>query len=108
MISIQYEATFFGANPFATRPVLVASIHLSGNISAFEKILERGCRQVRSDFPEWFCAAPSLQHPVLAMTAQTAAQWALGALNEVRGFLHDAGAQATPEGARLWLGFHRA
>jgi len=106
MINIRYEATFFGANPFATQSVLVASITLSENRSEFETILEQGCLRIHTDFPEWFCTAPSPQQQLAERVAQTAVQWALGALNEVRGFLHDAGAKATAEGARLWLGFH--
>ena len=106
MIRIQHEATFFGANPFATMPVVVANITLSKNTTACKKILTQGCLQLHADFPEWVHTTPSLQQPVAEMVAQTAAQWTLGALNEVRGFLHDAGARATPEGARLWLGFH--
>jgi cyanophycin synthetase len=107
MIRIQHEATFFGANPFATMPVVVASITLSNNTAACTKILEQGCLRLHADFPEWFHTTPmSLQQPIAEMVAQTAVQWTLGALNEVRGFLHDAGARTTPEGARLWLGFH--
>jgi cyanophycin synthetase len=34
------------------------------------------------------------------------AAWALGALNEVRGYLHDAGAVKTSGGATIWVGFH--
>ena len=106
MIRIQHEATFFGANPFATMPVVVANITLSKNTSPCQKILMQGCLRLHADFPEWVHTTPSPQQPVAEMVAQTAVQWTLGALNEVRGFLHDAGAKATPEGARLWLGFH--
>ena len=106
MIRMQHEATFYGANPFATMPVVVASITLPKNTAEWKKILTQGCLRLHADFPEWVHTTPSPQKPVAEMVAQTAVQWTLGALNEVRGFLHDAGARATPEGARLWLGFH--
>ncbi len=106
MITMQHEATFFGANPFAAMPVVVAKITLSKNTPEFTNIVEQGCHRLHTDFPAWFSDAPSPQQQIAERVAQTAAQWALGALNEVRGFLHDAGAKATTEGARLWLGFH--
>jgi len=106
MITMQHKATFFGANPFAAMPVVVANISLQSQTPKFKNILEQGCHRLHTDFPEWFCEAPSPQHEVTEMVAHTIVQWALGALNEVRGFLHDAGAKATAEGARLWLGFH--
>jgi len=106
MINIKLDATYFGASPFAAMPVLVASITLSENTPDFATKLQQGALRLRTDFPEWFNATPSPQQSVAETVAHTATQWALGALNEVRGFLHDAGAEATPEGARLWLGFH--
>ena len=107
MIHIKHEATFFGANPFAVMPVLVASLDLANNTSEETKILEEGSLRLHTIFPEWVSGAPDLQRQSVAeIVAQKAVQWALGALNEVRGLLYDAGATATPEGARLWLGFH--
>ncbi len=42
----------------------------------------------------------------MALAGRTAACWALGALNEIDGFLHDAGSVPDGGGARIWLGFH--
>ncbi len=106
MISIRHESTFFGANPFTANPVVVASITLTTKTPQFITILEQGCLRLHAIFPEWVHTEPLQQQPVAKNVAQTAVEWALGAMNEVRGFLHDAGVQATPEGARLWLGFH--
>ena len=107
MFNVKHEATFFGANPFSTNPVLVANITLSdGDACKSINALKQGCLRLHEIFPEWFDAAvPSMQEPI-AQIAQTAAVWALASLNEVRGFLHDAGAVPIPGGARLWLGFH--
>ncbi|NTV05388.1 MAG: ATP-grasp domain-containing protein [Chlorobiaceae bacterium] len=106
MISIKHEATFFGANPFAAKPVFVAGLTLPDSTPETTKTLEQGCLYLHTNFPEWCHALPSPQQPPAVVIALTAVQWALGALNEVRGYLHDAGAEATPQGARLWLGFH--
>ena len=107
MFKIKHEATFFGANPFSTNPVLVANITLSDDAARDLIVaLKQGCLRLHEIFPEWFdTSVPSIQDPI-AQIAQTAAQWALASLNEVQGFLHDAGAMPVPGGARLWLGFH--
>lgn len=107
MFKIKHEATFFGPNLFSMNPVVVASITLSnGDVGGSIEALKQGCLRVYDIFPEWFDAAvPSMQDPI-AQIGQTAVRWALASLNEIRGFLHDAGAVAIPGGARLWLGFH--
>ena len=107
MFNIKHEATFFGANPFSTNPVLVASITLS-DAAARESIdaLKQGCLRLHEIFPEWLDVAVLPTQEPIAQIAQTAARWALASLNEIQGFLHDAGAVPIPGGARLWLGFH--
>lgn len=106
MLKVKHEATFFGANPFSANPVIVASILSDGDTFGAIEALTQGCVLLHDAFPEWLDAtAPAIQEPV-AQIAQTAARWALGALNEVEGYLHDAGAAAMLGGARLWLGFH--
>ena len=106
MLKVKHESTFFGANPFSANPVIVASILSDGDSFGSIEALSQGCLRLREVFPEWLDGtAPSIQEPVVQI-AQTVARWALGALNEVQGFLHDAGAVAIPGGARLWLGFH--
>jgi cyanophycin synthetase len=106
MISIKHEATFFGANPFAAMPVIVVSLNFSEYLPETAEVLEQGCLLLRSNFPEWCHNLPSPKQQLPVTVAQTAVEWALGALNEVSGFVHDAGAEATPQGARLWIGFH--
>jgi cyanophycin synthetase len=65
-----------------------------------------GCLVLQELFPEWVDAAvPSGHHP-LARVGHIAARWALAALNETDGFLHDAGAAPLGASARVWLGFH--
>lgn len=45
---------------------------------------------------------------LLLALAQTAVAWTQAVLNEVRGFVLDAGAERAGEGVRLWVGFHHA
>lgn len=103
MIKVRQEAVYFGPNPFASSPVLVAGIELAGEPES----LKRGCLQLRAVFPEWFAPESSVPDSIPLFVGQTVAGWALAALNEVRGFLHDAGALETAGGCRLWLGFHQ-
>ena len=107
MFNIKHEATFFGPNPFSTNPVVVVNITLSDG-AARESVdaLKQGCLRLHEEFPEWLDAAVPSRQESIARIAQTAAQWALASLNEIEGFLHDAGAVPIPGGARVWLGFH--
>lgn len=106
MLQLRHETTLFGPNPFATGPVIVARIGVSEGNSSSDDAWTQGCRVLRDCFPEWVDASPaSPQHP-MARVGRTAARWALAALNETDGFLHDAGAVPVAGEARIWLGFH--
>jgi cyanophycin synthetase len=63
---------------------------------------------LRQTWAPWFEKRPAQPPDPLLAVAETAAFWALAALNEVRGFLHDAGAVHLKQGVRAWLGFHHA
>jgi cyanophycin synthetase len=68
--------------------------------------LMEGCFRLHETFPDWLPLAPSITGPVPETIGATLVQWALGALNDVRGFLHESGSAAKPGGALLWLGYH--
>ena len=105
MANLKFESAFFGPNPFADRAVLVARLTLDDAEQA--KGFARGALALRTHWPEWFDAAPDEAGGAAAVPiASTAARWALGALNEVRGHLQDAGAREDASGAALWVGFH--
>lgn len=106
-LKLEHEAIFLGPNPFATGPVIVARISAAElDALASTAAWVRGCTALARLFPEWVNPPdPSPQHPV-AQVARTAAHWSLGALNEIDGFLHDAGAVPAGTGACVWLGFH--
>ena len=46
------------------------------------------------------------RHAADEAVGKVIARWALGALNEVRGYLHEAGAQKEQDGLTLWVAFH--
>ncbi|QHE87167.1 ATP-grasp domain-containing protein [Hydrogenophaga sp. BPS33] len=103
MFEFAYEAVFHGPNVCALGPVLAARVRFSRSLPP--GALATSCARLRALWPEWLNQdGPATDEETEA--ARLLAAWALGALNEVRGFLHDAGAQAVPGGARLWVGFH--
>lgn len=103
MIRIEYQAAYHGPNPYACGPVLVADIYLETELESKAILL---CERLHALYPEWLGIPPDIKSTPAQALAFSAAQWALSLLNEVRGYLHDAGAVAIPGGARLWLGFH--
>lgn len=106
MIRLHQKAVFYGPNPFGKTQVIVCDLSIAGESSAHGERLVEACLLFHSMFPEWITDKPSQKMPIAETVARTAVQWALGVLNEVRGFLLDAGAAAKPEGAVLWIGFH--
>ena len=102
MIELDSIRIYRGPTPFAADPVVVAALRLAN-----EEGLADACERLRRTYPDWFTdEAPAATGALLA--AQTIAHWALGALNEVRGYLHAAGARETNDGIELWVGFHHS
>ena len=106
MFDLKLEAVFHGPNPWAPGPVLIARIMLKEPADA--DAAWQACVRLRENWALWFEKRAALPQDPLHAVAETAAFWALAALNEVRGFLHDAGAVPLTQGARVWLGFHHA
>lgn len=107
MTRLRHLLTFYGPNPFAPEPVVVAAIDLPFADSDNAALLRQGCITLRDVFPDWISRAPSPASSVGECVGETLVQWALGALNEVRGFLHESGSAPSPDGALLWIGFHQ-
>jgi cyanophycin synthetase len=105
MFEIKHETTYFGANPFSANPLVVVRIALGTAVSSVGT-LRQGCLRLPDLFPGWLGAAAPCSEDPIAHAAGTAARWALAALNEGGGFLHDAGAVPIPRGADCWLGFY--
>lgn len=102
---------FHGPNPWALAPVVVCALALSNPAVAPRQIWQA----LKDAFPDWAFLEPAV-HPDRPATndaahwmAQWAMEWALAALNEVRGVVRDGGVKSLGPGrAVLWLGFHRA
>jgi cyanophycin synthetase len=106
MFEVKHEATFYGANPYSSHPTLVVRILPGSEAIRSLEALTQGCRRLHQLFPDWLDTPISSPKDPIAQIGEIAARWALAAMNEVRGFLHDAGAVAIPGGARIWIGFH--
>ncbi|NTW55979.1 MAG: ATP-grasp domain-containing protein [Chlorobiaceae bacterium] len=106
MLNVKHLITFSGPSPFAMEPVVVAAIDLPGEYPYTGEVLRQGCRRLQEAFPEWIPAEFPPDLPPGEQIGTTIVQWALGALNEVRGFLHDTGSASSPDGVLVWIGYH--
>jgi cyanophycin synthetase len=106
MISIRHEFTYYGPNPHSGDPVVVATLSLCDSPAEVLSLLTVGCRLLKSAYPDWFPSESLHKQSSVAEVAETVVLWSLGALNEVRGCLHEAGTRAEGDGSRIWLGFH--
>jgi cyanophycin synthetase len=99
MPKIESLATYFGPSIYADEPVVVVTLTEPAPTSA---AIER----LAAASAEWF-RPPTLVAgaPVLA-AAEFLAAWALALLNRPEPLLVAAGARRTPEGVRIWLGYH--
>lgn len=94
---------FFGPNPYASWPVVVAEMV---EIAAGPIDPARVWRRLASAFPQWMDDCPAADNPTHAL-ALIAASWCKGLLNSVRGLIPGAGAGIAENGAvALWVGFH--
>ncbi|MBR7799624.1 hypothetical protein [Undibacterium fentianense] len=105
MIKLDLMATYYGPNPYSLEPVIVAQIQF---VDVDTSILQQMCDSVVRYFPDWCESSATLEADVELAFARLASQWALSALTEVRGFLHQANAVRTSNGLRMYLGFHEA
>jgi cyanophycin synthetase len=106
MISIRHLITFSGPSPFSGSPVVVAGITLPEDGTESAGRLFDACTRLRETFGEWIAELPDRHLPLAEVVGSILGQWALGALNEVRGFLHETGFCSSPGGAVVWAGYH--
>jgi cyanophycin synthetase len=106
MIRIHNEKTYYGPSPWGVAPVIVADLALEDARDEERGALNEGCRLLKSAYPDWFPSESLHKQSSVAEVAETVVLWSLGALNEVRGCLHEAGTRAEGDGSRIWLGFH--
>lgn len=103
MIDLRHLATYFGPNPYASDPVVVASLRVSAGFAAgaSDKMT-----RVSQACAAWF-APPASEGPVdEAAVGRFVAHWALAALNEFGGGLATALVIRATDDVRVALGFY--
>lgn len=96
-------ACYHGPNPWSREPALVCHMAIDPEYSAQ---FAKGAARLARLYGDWVDESLATLPGSDEMVAKVVAQWALGALNDVRGYLHEAGAQKGPESLTLWVGFH--
>lgn len=110
MIHLKLLQVFAGPSPHADEPVLLARLSASAELPW----IDSACGRLELAYPDWLQSVPPLLSgravSPMQRLALTAARWALGALNEVRGDLRCAGwpdgPGMGPLAADLYLGYH--
>ena len=99
------EGCYYGPNIWSMQPAVVFKLSVDPECAC--RLVEGAARLSRF-YGDWIdgsiLSAPDI--PPEEAIAKVVARWALGALNEVRGFLHAAGAQKSADGVTIWVGFH--
>ncbi len=106
---LNWIAEYHGANPFAGSAVVVGE--LTGESLADMAQLEAACANLwaQSGMQRGADGLGNLAcEDVKLALGQAAAAWALAVLNEVRGYVIDAGAEQAGDLVCLWVGFHDA
>lgn len=99
---LRIRAVYEGPSPHAMAPVVLMDVQASQTTWTQ---LEAGLQQMRVHWPNW-CGDEPGRHGA-ERVAWLLAQWAKAALNAVRGFVNEAGAEArTADTVRVWLGYH--
>ncbi len=96
-------ACYHGPNIWSKDPVLVSELVIDPKYAAH---FAQGAAKLAAAYGEWVDGTALAADD--AAIARVIAQWTLGALNEVRGYLHEAGAKNGPQGLYMWVGFHHA
>lgn len=107
-LGLKWTQEYHGPNPYADAAVVAGEISAHA-LADRESILRAradlwalsGMVQAQAEAPSEGC-----EDDTLLVLCQTAATWALAALNEVRGFIAHAGAERTGGSVLLWVGFH--
>ncbi len=102
-LRIEHLHTYAGPSIYADEPVIVARLSIPPHLllDASTRI-----RQMHEACCAWLDAPPVPDELTAVMVGQHLVTWALSALNEVRGILRVARAEADSEGALLILGYH--
>lgn len=96
-------ACFLGPNIWSQEPVVVYQMTAEPQYTAH---FVEGAARLATHYADWVDGTLPAQPDSVETAATVVAQWALGALNEVRGYLHAAGTEPGPKGVTVWVGFH--
>lgn len=107
-IELKYRATYYGPSTFSRDPVIVVGMTVAPELLDDAPRIVADLAALSSP---WFNGWAGTGSDLLGANQLAGAlvQWALAALNFMRGSLHTAGVQATDGGQggqTLWLGFH--
>lgn len=109
MVDFILKNVFHGPNPYADRPILlyeIAAEQVGGRV--FHEIYTNLVTRYPGGLPAQLSHRLSdlVAHDPEVASAELAMQWAMGLLNEVRGFVVEAGACRESDVIRLWVEFH--
>jgi cyanophycin synthetase len=106
-IQLTWLSQYDGPNPWANSPVVVAQLKTDALADANQimRAIAALWTQTRLPAPTKSLTTSEASDGLQAM-GDAAVQWALAALNEVRGHVLEAGAQKSDQGVVLWLEFH--
>lgn len=104
----QWLTTYHGPNPLAPAPVLLGDLSVVGAVSVEEIRYASACLWSWSGIPHPSTDTGRGTEDALLFAGQVLTQWALAALNEVRGLVEHAGAKRSGLGVQVWLEFHHS
>lgn len=107
-LQCRWTAHFHGPSPFAPVPVVLAELFSDQLVKVDE--VERAFDHLWScsGMPQPSAEVAFSRSDALLFLGQAATQWALAALNEVRGWVVHAGARRAGRVVQVWLAFHHA
>ena len=102
-LRLSQAACYHGPNVWSSEPALVCHMTID---PAYASHFAEGAARLARRYPDWVDASLLALPGSDDKVAKVVAQWALGALNEVCGYLHAAGGEQGPDGLTVWVGFH--
>ncbi len=104
MIQLSQPQVYFGPNPYSSDPVIAVTIDLLPDEG---RDLAAMADSMAKAFATWWtCPVRPAEESSALFVARFLADWSLAALNEVRGYLHAAGARELNGRVEIWLGHH--
>jgi cyanophycin synthetase len=103
MIKLKINKTFGGPSPFASEPVVVATLDAPPMTA---QQVQHAIGAMEEYCSDWFENTGTPDMVPGHLVAHVLASWSLAALNRRRGFLHEAGARPVGGAYVLWVAYH--